>query len=393
MNSSDGKTRDLVSSIPGAGWDYSLSRHPYHEIERPLGPHYCVYNRRQMACCFDTQSTEEAYWLLRQKAALLNTGEFPLQFEGPDAERLLDKLFTKDISKLKPGRCGYGVACYEDGGLIVDGILLRLSEDRFWYAQADGDFYSWARAHATGMDVQITDPQVYVSQVQGPNALRILEAANNGQLPEPFGYFAIARVNFDGQEIVVTRTGYTNELGWEFYTEPHHDADAIWQHLKSAGESFGLEIFGLDAMNIRRIEAGILNAGSDFDHTTTPYDVGLGRFIDDDKGDFIGKAALATASRELRLFGVTCNGGEPLINTPVEVNARIVGKVTAGAISPFLRQGIGIIRLEKAGLADGDTVTVGCTDGSQQEAELVEMPFYDKLAEIPRGKIVDVPTR
>ena len=393
MNSSDGKTRDLVSSIPGAGWDYSLSRHPYHEIERPLGPHYCVYNRRHMACCFDTQSTEEAYWLLRQKAALLNTGEFPLQFEGPDAERLLDKLFTKDITKLKPGRCGYGVACYEDGGLIVDGILLRLSEDRFWYAQADGDFYSWARAHATGMDVQITDPQVYVSQVQGPNALRILEAANNGQLPEPFGYFAIARVNFDGQEIVVTRTGYTNELGWEFYTEPHHDADAIWQHLKNAGESFGLEIFGLDAMNIRRIEAGILNAGSDFDHTTTPYDVGLGRFIDDDKGDFIGKAALATASRELRLFGVTCNGGEPLINTPVEVNARIVGKVTAGAISPFLRQGIGIIRLEKAGLADGDTVTVGCKDGSQQEAQLIEMPFYDKLAEIPRGKTVDVPTR
>ena len=393
MNSSDGKTRDLVSSIPGAGWDYSLSRHPYHEIERPLGPHYCVYNRRHMACCFDTQSTEEAYWLLRQKAALLNTGEFPLQFEGPDAERLLDKLFTKDITKLKPGRCGYGVACYEDGGLIVDGILLRLSEDRFWYAQADGDFYSWARAHATGMDVQITDPQVYVSQVQGPNALRILEAANKGQLPEPFGYFAIARVNFDEQEIVVTRTGYTNELGWEFYTEPHHDADAIWQHLKNAGESFGLEIFGLDAMNIRRIEAGILNAGSDFDHTTTPYDVGLGRFIDDDKGDFIGKAALATASRELRLFGVTCNGGEPLINAPVEVNARIVGKVTAGAISPFLRHGIGIIRLEKAGLADGDTVTVGCKDGSQQEAQLIEMPFYDKLAEIPRGKTVDVPTR
>ena len=393
MNSSDGKTRDLVSSIPGAGWDYSLSRHPYHEIERPLGPHYCVYNRRHMACCFDTQSTEEAYWLLRQKAALLNTGEFPLQFEGPDAERLLDKLFTKDITKLKPGRCGYGVACYEDGGLIVDGILLRLREDRFWYAQADGDFYSWARAHATGMDVQISDPQVYVSQVQGPNALRILEAANKGQLPEPFGYFAIARVNFDEQEIVVTRTGYTNELGWEFYTEPHHDADAIWQHLKNAGESFGLEIFGLDAMNIRRIEAGILNAGSDFDHTTTPYDVGLGRFIDDDKGDFIGKAALATASRELRLFGVTCNGGEPLINAPVEVNARIVGKVTAGAISPFLRHGIGIIRLEKAGLADGDTVTVGCKDGSQQEAQLIEMPFYDKLAEIPRGKTVDVPTR
>lgn len=393
MNSSDGKTRDLVSSIPGAGWDYSLSRHPYHEIERPLGPHYCVYNRRHMACCFDTQSTEDAYWLLRQKAALLNTGEFPLQFEGPDAERLLDKLFTKDITKVKVGRCGYGVACYEDGGLLVDGILLRLSEDRFWYAQADGDFYSWARAHAAGLDVRITDPQVYVSQVQGPNALRVLETANGGKLPEPFGYFAIARVNFSGQEIVITRTGYTNELGWEFYTEPHHDADAIWQHLKSAGEPFGLEIFGLDAMNIRRIEAGILNAGSDFDLTTTPYDVGLGRFVDEGKSDFIGKAALSKASKGLRLFGVKCSGGEPLIAASVETEQGVIGRITAGATSPYLGHGIGIVRLDQASHKQGDLVKVGCRDGSKQEAELVEMPFYDKLAEIPRGVLVDVPQR
>ena len=393
MNSSDGKTRDLVSSIPGAGWDYSLSRHPYHEIERPMGPHYCVYNRRHMACCFDTQSTEEAYWLLRQKAALLNTGEFPLQFAGPDAERLLDKLFTKDITKVKVGRCGYGVACYEDGGLLVDGILLRLEEDRFWYAQADGDFYSWARAHASGMDVEISDPRVYVSQVQGPNALKVLEAANGGQLPEPFGYFAIARVNFAGQEVIITRTGYTNELGWEFYTEPHHDADALWQHLKAAGAPFGLEIFGLDAMNIRRIEAGILNAGSDFDQTTTPYDVGLGRFVDEDKGDFIGKTALASASRELRLFGIKCLSGEPLIASSVEANGKKIGIVTAGAMSPYLEHGIGIVRLDEANLSDGSNVQVGCRDGGMHAAELVEMPFYDKLAEIPRGKRIDIPVK
>ena len=393
MNSSDGTTRDLVSSIPGAGWDYSLSRHPYHEIERPMGPHYCVYNRRHMACCFDTQSTEDAYWLLRQKAALLNTGEFPIQFAGPDAERLLDKLFTKDITQLKVGRCGYGIACYEDGGLIVDGILLRLEADRFWYAQADGDFYSWARAHASGMDVEISDPRVYVSQIQGPNALKVLEAANDGQLPEPFGYFAIARVNFAGQEVVITRTGYTNELGWEFYTEPHHDADAIWQHLKTAGAPFGLEIFGLDAMNIRRIEAGILNAGSDFDQTTTPYDVGLGRFVDEDKGDFIGKAALASAPRELRLFGIKCMSGEPLIASPVESEGKNIGTVTAGAMSPYLEHGIGIARLDKANLSAGSNVQVGCRDGNLHAAELVEMPFYDKLAEIPRGKRVDIPSK
>jgi len=392
MSSSDGKTRDLVSTIPGAGWDYSLSRHPYHEIERPLGPHYCVYNRRLMACCFDQLSTEDGYWLLRQKVAVLNTGEFPLQFKGPDAERLLDKLFTKNITKLKPGRCGYGLACYEDGGMLVDGILLRLSGDCFWYAQADGDFYSWARAHAVGLNVEITDPKIFISQVQGPNALKVLQAASDDGMPDPFGYFALVRVKFGGQEVVVTRTGYTNELGWEYYTESHHDAEALWRHLKKAGEPFGIEIFGLDAMHIRRIEAGILNAGSDFDHTTTPYDAGLGIFVDQDKGEFIGKTALANVSRESRLTGILCQA-EPHIGAEIRINGQPAGKVTAGAISPYLKQGIGIALMNESGYTPDTAVMIGCIDGEFHEGSLAELPLYDKQGEIQRGKLVDIPQR
>lgn len=393
MRCSDGDTRDLVTTMPGAGWDYAQTRHPYHMSERPLGPHYTVYNRRHMAVCFDSQSVEDGYWLLRQNAALLHTGELPLQFEGPDAERLLNMLFTKDISKVKPGRCGYGLACYHDGGLIVDGVLLRLEQDKFWYAQADGDFYSWARAHAVGMDVTVSDPNVFVSQIQGPNALKILDAASETGMPDPFGYFGIATVPFGGQNVVITRTGYTNELGFEFYTEAHHDAEAIWAHLKAAGDPYGLEIFGLDSMNIRRIEAGILNAGSDFDHTTTPYDVGLGRFVDADKDDFIGKTALTTASRELRQHGIKCVGGEPLINAAITVDGDRAGTVTAGAVSPFLEYGIGIALMDSPEHGPGSSVMAGCRDGSMQPAELVELPFYDKDAEIPRGKMVDIPDR
>lgn len=393
MRSSDGKTRDLVTSMPGAGWDYSLARHPYHEIERPKGPHYCVYNRREMACCFDDHSTEDGYWRLRQQAAVLHTGEYPLQFEGPDAEKLLDRLFTKDITKIRVGRCGYGLACYEDGGLIVDGILLRLERDKFWYAQADGDFYGWARAHSSDMDVRISDPDVFVSQVQGPNALQILEAASDTGMPEPFGYFAVARVLFGGQEVVVTRTGYTNELGWEYYTEPHHDANALWAHLEAAGKPFGMDIFGLDAMNIRRIEAGILNAGSDFNACTTPYDANLARFVDDHKGDFIGKGALAKAARGARLHGIKCPNGEPLISAEVECDGSKAGIVTAGATSPYLGFGIGYALMDTVQYGPGSDVAVGCKDGSRQAAELVEFPFYDKLAEIPRGKLVDIPSR
>ena len=393
MRSSDGKTRDLVTSRPGAGWDYAMNRHPYHEIERPKGPHYCVYNRRHMVCCFDDHPIEEDYWRLRQHAAVLHTGEWPLQFEGPDAEKLLDRLFTKDISKVKVGRCGYGLACYEDGGLIVDGVLLRIEQNKFWYAQADGDFYGWARAHASGLDVSISDPDIFVSQVQGPNALKVLEAASDSGMPDPFGYFAIARVPFGGQEVVITRTGYTNELGWEFYTEPHHDADALWHHLEAAGKPFGMEMIGLDAMNIRRIEAGILNAGSDFNATTTPYDVGLGRFVDQHKPDFIGKAALDRAARQPRLQGIKCQSGEPLIAAQIWVGNAAAGTVTAGATSPFLGHSIGFALMDSATHGPGTQVTVGCRDGSIQPAELLELPFYDKAAEIPRGKKVDIPVR
>lgn len=392
MSSSDGKTRDLVTPMPGAGWDFSLSRHPYHLIERPHGPHYCVYNRREMVCCFDTMDVVDGYWQLRQKSAVLHTGELPLQFKGPDAERLLDLLFTKDITKVRPGRCGYGLACYDDGGLIVDGVLLRLEPDLFWYVQADGDFYSWARAHARGMDVEISDPNVFVSQVQGPTSLDVLAAASDDGMPEPFGYFGIARVRFGGQEVVITRTGYTNELGWEFYTEPHHDADALWQHLTAAGEEFGFGLHGLDSMHIRRIEAGILNAGSDFDHTTTPYDVGLGHFVDEDKGDFIGKAALAQAPRGNRQIGLKCEA-EPHIGGEVCIDGRAAGRVTAGAVSPYLQCGIGIALMDQPGFAEGDAVTIRCIDGELHPGTLAELPLYDKQAEIPRGKMVDIPAK
>jgi len=392
MGSSDGKSRDLVTTMAGSGWDFSLTRHRYHDIERPLGPHYCVYNRRLMACFFDHRSTEDGYWLLRQKVAVLNTGELPLQFKGADALLLMDKLFTKDMTKLKTGRCAYGLACYEDGGLIVDGILLRVADDCFWYAQADGDFYSWARAHAVGLNIEITDPKIFVSQVQGPNSMKVLAAACDDGMPEPFGYFAMARVKFGGQEVVITRTGYTNELGWEYYTESHHDADALWQHLKRAGAPFGLDIFGLDSMHIRRIEAGILNAGSDFDHTTTPFDVGLGMFVDQDKGDFIGKAALKKASKSNRLIGVLCNA-EPHIGAEIKRDGHVVGKVTAGALSPYLKQGVGIALMLEPGNLPDTLVTIGCIDGKFHEGKLATLPLYDKAGEIQRGKGVAIPLR
>ena len=393
MRSSDGKTRDLITSRPGSGWDFNMNRHVYHHLESRHGPHYTVYNRRFMCVYMDDLDTEEGYWLLRRQAACLHTGEWPIEFSGPDAEKLLDLLFVNNVAKVKPGRCGYGIACFDDGGLIVDGVFLRLAQDRFWYVQADGDFINWARAHAKGMDVKITGTDINVSQVQGPNSMDILANAAAGGLPEPFGYFGAAQVDLGGQTVWITRTGYTNELGWEFYTEPHHDPVAIWTHLEKAGAPYGLRAFGLDSMNIRRIEAGILNAGSDFDETTTPYDVGLGRFVDMDKAEFIGKAALAAADSRQRLHGVIAPGTEPMINGRVELNGALAGRITAGAFSPYLGHGIGYALMDSPEAGPGTEVMIEGNDGQMHAATLAETPLYDKACEIPRGKRVDIPSR
>ena len=391
--SSDGKSRDMVTTMPGAGWDFGIDRHPYFEHERPLGPHYCVYNRRLMACELDALPMEEGYWLLRTRAALLHTGEWPLEFRGPDAEKLLDYLFVNDVRKVKPGRCGYGIACFDNGGLIVDGVFLRLAQDRFWYAQADGDFVNWARAHARGMDVTVSDPQVYVSQVQGPNSMAILADAATGGMARSLHLFRRRAGRFRRANRVDHKNRLYQRAGLGILYRTGSRCRRARAHLSKAGAPHGLQIFGLDSMNIRRIEAGILNAGSDFDETTTPYDVGLGRFVAADKGEFIGKAALAAAPKKQRLHGVICHGGKPMVNGLVEWQGQAAGRITCGASSPYLGHGIGMALMQTGEPGPGSDVRVRCNDGQMHAATLSEMPYYDQACEIPRGKLVDIPER
>ena len=148
----------------------------------------------------------------------------------------------------------------------------------------------------------------------------------------------------------------------------------------------------MDSMHIRRIEAGILNAGSDFDRFTTPFDVGLDRFVDMDKVDFIGKPALAKLKPANRQRGLLCDGGEPHIGAEIVLGDKAIGKVTAGAMSPYLNKGIGIGLLETPELSVGAEVMIRCIDGKLHKGSLATLPLYDKKAEIPRGKLVDVPT-
>ncbi len=368
----------------------SMAAHPLIHQELPYEPRYTLYNRRLTAMSMTNRSADDAYWRLRRHAILRHTGELPIEIAGPDAERLLNKVFTRDVSRNAVGRCSYQFACYEDGGMILDGILVRLAEDRFWYGQADGDLTDWLRAHGSGMDVTIHDPEVWISQVQGPASLDILAAAVDDAYPERFRYFDLAKVRIAGQEVVITRSGFTNELGWEIYLGPEIDADAVGARLLEVGAGFGMTPVAIGGA--RRIEAGLLNAGSDFDETTTPFAAGLGSMVNFEKGDFIGRAALEAADRRSRTWGMCVDdGGVAALGRTVRRDGAAVGRVCSTAWSPYQRCGVAIVRLDDPDDGPGAVVEVACHDGAARRGEICELPMYDRERRIPRGELVDIP--
>ena len=378
--------RDLVCSLEEPGWNYGHARSPYYRHALANGATWVIYNRRMMPVSMTNAGRFRAYWTLRKGVVRLDTGELATEFRGPDAERLLDRLFTRDVSTMKPGRCAYGVACWPDGGILVDGILIRFSEDRFWYVQADGDFIGWARAHGLGMDVEIVDPRSWVHQVQGPRAFDVLADACDGGTPERFRYFDALDVTMGGQPVLITRTGWTGELGFEVYTRPGMDHEALWNHVTATGERHDMLDIGLDGMDIRRIEAAILNSGSDIDHTMSAWAAGLGPFVDLAKSDFFGRDALAAMTdRRTRMYGLTCKTAEPLIGGPVARNGEEIGCITAAGWSPYLERGIAYVRLVRAVDFEPRSVEVMGFDLAMHDATIIDLPFYDREKRIPRG--------
>ena len=369
----------------------TMASHPLAHQELPYDPHYTIYNRRLTAMSMAKVPADEAYWRLRRQVILRHTAELPVEIRGPDAVVLLDRIFTRDIGRMPVGRCSYQIACYDDGGMILDGVLVRLAEDRFWYGQADGDLTDWMRAHARGLNVTIFDPWVWISQVQGPDALRVLAAAVDGPYPDRFRYFDAATVRIAGHEVVITRSGFTNELGWEVYLGPEIDVDAVGARLLEAGAPFGMTPVAVGGA--RRIEAGLLNAGSDFDGSVTPFAAGLGGMVDLAKPDFIGKDALLTADRRPRTWGLRVAGGTPRTGASLSRDGVTVGRVCSAAWSPFQQCGVAIVRMDDPALGPDMCFDVGCRDAVTRPAMTCELPMYDRKREIPRGLLVDIPDR
>ena len=396
-------TSDYITAnptVPVASGRFESS--PFLDKHITSNAMFTVYAGRLVAFLTDVDPTDD-YWRLRQQAGLFDIPERPIEIVGPDSLQLLETIFSRTIATLKDNRARYAVACLPNGGILMDGVVIRLADDRFWYVVADGEFELWLKSHAYGLDVQIKDPQSWVLQIQGPTSLDVLDSVTAGAVGEGLGYFHAAMVDMGGQEVLVSRTGWTGELGFEVYTQGDKtDCPALWDHLIAKGEPHGLAFCNPVAMGIRRVEAGILNNGSDMDATMTPFAAGLGRFVELDKPGFIGREALQDADQSCLLLGLICRDAGtdfgrfgPTISPGGDVydENRQVARLTATHWSPSLNAGIAYVRFDEAGDWVGRTLMLDVRDGARLPCEVVPLPFYDPDKEIARGIDRSIPKR
>lgn len=368
----------------------NMKPHPLSFMELPFDPEYSLYNNRMTPERLNNVTDDEQYWAIRQKVIFRNTGELPIEISGPDAEKFANRVFARDVSRVKVGRCSYNFVLYHHGGMITDGVMLRLAEDKFWMAQADGELIKWYMAHAHNFDVKVTDPNVWVTQVQGPRSMDVLRDVIDGNFPDPWRYFDIATVSIAGEEVIITRTGFSNELGWEFYLRPENDAHKIGNHIWEIGQKYGMILTGTPVFRARRIEAGLMGT-TEFDSTTTPFDAGLGHFVQMDKHDFIGKEALEKADKRSRTFGMRVLNGIAERGRTISFGDNLVGLVCSSTWSPYQECGVALVRMDDPEMGPSTEVKVLGTDGKTYSAKLCSLPMYDPEGAIVRGKNTTIP--
>jgi len=366
-----------------------LRRSPYFNATQRYGCRaYTVYNHMFLPGHYDDPVTE--YWHLINHVAVWDVAvERQVEITGPDASAFTNMLTPRDLTKCRVGQGKYVVITAEDGGIINDPVLMRLGENHFWLALADSDVLLWARGVAVhaDLDVNIREPDVSPLQVQGPKSKQVVKALFGERITE-LPYYQFLEASLDGIPVIVTRTGWTGEVGYELYLRDGSRGDELWEKVMEAGKPY--EIRPTGPSDIRRIEAGILNYGADMTIADNPFEVGLDRLVDLDKSsDFIGKQALkriATEGVKRKLVGIEIQGPPIEFNMTKWAVARDhtrIGSVTSAIHSPRLKKNIGYAMVPIEHAAVGSELTVQ-TPGGERGAVVVEKPFIDPKKEIPK---------
>jgi glycine cleavage system aminomethyltransferase T len=367
-----------------------LRRSPFHAATQRYGARgYTAYNHMLFPICFDDLEAE--YWHLVQHVTLWDVSvERQVEITGADAARFTDLLTPRDLTRCAVGEGKYVVITAEDGGIINDPVLLRLGENHFWLALADSDVLLWARGVAlnSGFRVEIKEPDVSPLQVQGPKAREVMRLLF-GDRVTALRYYHFIETSLDGIPVVVTRTGWSGEIGYEIYLRDGSRGDDLWERIMDAGRRYDIRPTG--PSDIRRVEAGILNWGADMSLANNVYEVGLERLVDEDKrADYIGRDALARIRREgikQRLVGIEIDGACIDFNAtkwPVSVGGSVAGHVTSAIWSPRLEKNIGYAMLPVEFASIGTALAVEIPELGERNAQVVPKPFFDPQKQIPK---------
>jgi glycine cleavage system aminomethyltransferase T len=395
---SKGGSRLAVIESPGILLYTRIRKSPYFDASRKHGvAKYSVYNHTYHPRHYG--NPVEEYWKLVNGVTMWDVGvEKQIQIKGPDAFDLANMIVPRDLYKCAVDQCKYVFITAPDGGILNDPVLLRVEEDEFWLSLADSDvnLYALGIAAAKGMDASVREIDVAPVQIQGPDSKKVLVDLFGDRVLE-VPYYGLMKADLDGMKVVVSRTGYTGEVGYEIYL---HDASRhgqkLWDTVLEAGKPHGLEVIG--PCHIRRIEGGILAFGADMWYENNPFEVGYHYtwMVDlDQKADFMGKEALRRIKQEgvkQKLVGVDI-GGEPLgtyIDNemidffPAHSRDRRIGRVTSACYSPRLEKNIGFAMVPLEFAERGTELQVDTPKSGRVSATVVTMPHFDPTKEIPK---------
>ena len=370
------------------GFGTQIRKSPYFDSTVKWGATgFSVYNH--MYIPRDFGSPEQNFWNLIEKSILCDVAvERQVEITGPDAYKFIQLLTPRDLSKLSIGQCKYVLIVNNDGGILNDPVLLRLAENHFWLSLADSDVLLWAQGVAinSGLDVKISEPDVSPLQLQGPTSQEIMVKLFGEDIRD-LKYYWLREYKLDGIPLIVSRTGWSSELGYEIYLRDGSKGNELYEKIMEAGKEHGIQPG--HTSSIRRIEGCMLSYHADADIHTNPYELGFDRLVNLETDiDFIGKEALKKIKqngikrKQVGLI-IHCDplSGPNTTFWPIEKDGKIIGKVTSAVYSPRLKKNIALAMIEINYSELGNQLDVQTYEG-KYSATIVEKPFYD-----PKKKI------
>ncbi|MEM6256061.1 MAG: DUF1989 domain-containing protein [Cyanobacteria bacterium P01_D01_bin.156] len=355
---------------------------------RQLTDNLVDYNGFWVPNSFAHQGDQAEYWALRRRAALMDLSALrKFEVTGPDAFLLLQYAFSRNLEKVTPGRSAYGCLLSPHGGIVDDGIVFCFSPNHYRYVgncDTDGDWLQRvAQRQDWNVEIEAISDRIHNLALQGPKSREILRPllafADPTMTLENLGYFRFAAAKIGTIPLLLSRTGYTGELGYELFVHPDHGAD-LWHQLMQAGNPVGLRPLGMQALDRARIEAGLLASGYEFDDLTSPYQVGIGWTVAMKKPDFMGKAAL----EKIRQHPPRVAVGLVLASNEIAAHSHSIyaqgerwriGQITSATFSPILNRSIAMAQVVPDYAVPGTTVDVGLLDGIKRRVAATVGPL------------------